>query len=242
MNEGRQDAARVSRWLAWATAALLTAGVASTVTFDTRDSGSGTRFVSATGRTTGTVEVSTTVTAAPTSTLPSTPTTRGSLPPPTVPPAAAAVLRAIASTLPPAIQPPPAVTTTTPTTTPTTAPPVVTTTPAPTTTRPPTSTTSTTVRPTTATVTLVNNHTVAFAVTVNGVTRSLGAGEPEITFDVQPAADGKDAVDAVATTDSSCKATAAGAAFQAGVSYRIAVVVGTGAPCTTVAAPELKIT
>jgi hypothetical protein len=153
---------KVTRWMPWLVGVLLLAGLISAgviVADDDRPEA----VVSATGSQSGTVDVTSTVTVplpvtstpAPTTTLRTTTT---------LSPAAVAVLRAIASTT-TTTRPPPTTTTTAP--------------PAPTT----TAVTQTTVAPPTTvrtprfTVTMVNEHTHAFVMTVNGQDFPLAPGQ-----------------------------------------------------------------
>ncbi len=231
------DPPTTARWLAWATAVILTIGVIAAVALNVGRHSAADNVVTAAG----TVDPPTTVTVPPVP--PAQPTTA----PPstiarstTVPKAAAAVLKAIASTAPPTTQPPPV------TTTATTRPPATTTTSttaAPTTTTS-TSTTSTSTTSTTvvtkATVTIVNEHPVDVIVTINGQAFPVAVGQQVGPVDITPAITNIDLVRVRTAADPLC-GTDDVEDFQAGVRYRIAVQPGAGA-CGDAPAPVVRVT
>lgn len=195
------------RWLAWAAACLVLMGVvAAGVLVADRDR-PGRAVVSAAGGQSGNVDVTSTVTV----TLP----VETSVPPNTVattttlPRAAVDVLNAIAGS-----------TTTTrqlPTTTTTRPPAAPTTVPVPTT----APTTSTTV-PAPYTATLVNEHTLAVVVNVNGRDFPLA---PAQTVDVElPMSLRGDLVQVRLAQDNKCGVSDSGLIFKPGAAFRVAVI------------------
>jgi hypothetical protein len=144
---------------------------------------------------------------------------------------------------PPATAPPPA----------TTAPPPATTVPRPTTTRAPGTTTTTRppVAATTSTtaassagramVTLVNEHTYAFVITVNGRTFELAPGQQVGPVDLALYAHGNDIVEVRAVADPTCGLGDADNYFDPGGRYRMAIVAGPGM-CRDMPGPQLKVT
>lgn len=198
---------RSTPWLVLAVAAavlavLVTAGVR-IAAGDRHDRA----LVSAAGEHSGTVDVTSTVTVP----LPSQPTTTASVTTTTVPKAAVDVLNAINGS-----------TTTTrrpATTTTTRAPAVTTTVPAPTTVAP---TTTTTVARFAAN--LVNNHTHAVVLIVNGQQFPL---TPAQTVDVDLPISGRgDVVQVRLAGDTDCGVSDSGEIFRANARYRVAIVVG----------------
>jgi hypothetical protein len=163
--------------------------------------------VSAAGEHSGTVDVTSTVTLP----LPNQPSTTGSVTTTTVPKAAVDVLNAINGS-----------TTTTrrpATTTTTRAPAVTTTVPAPTTVAP---TTTTTVARFAAN--LVNNHTHAVVLIVNGQQFPL---TPAQTVDVDLPISGRgDVVQVRLAGDTDCGVSDSGEIFRANARYRVTIVVG----------------
>lgn len=220
MNEGMQEGIKSTRWLALVAACLLVAAVVSAGALGFGDGSSGGGLVSAAGRTSGTVEVPTTSTVPPT-TLPPSPSTTVKTPT-TLPQAASAVLKAIGTTAPPTTQPP------APTTT---RPPVVTTVPPVTPTTTPATTTTVAPRRV-VTITVANEHTEPFVLTINGRVFDLEAGEVEDPVEVtlRGTAGDEDEVEARAriSADPACQLTDEGAFFEAGGRYRVAVVPGLG--------------
>jgi hypothetical protein len=202
-------------WLAWATAFLLIIAVVAAGVMNLSGDGSEDGFVSAAGQTSGTVDVPTTSTTTlppapppqtPTTSRPSTPTST------TVPKAASAVLRAIGTTAPPTTRAPVTTSTTAPAPTPTTAPPA-----------PTSSTTTSTTLPPKATVTVVNEYTRAFEITVNKQTVTLDPGTPRtLQVDVPPNV--TDEIKGHALGEPPCEVGGVGDLFQAGGRYRVAIV------------------
>jgi len=233
-HEGQELPAK-ARWLAWVAAILLAAGGISVSALNARSDGSDDGYVAAAGRTTITVD-GTTTTALPadgtTTTRRPAQTTATTVPrtTTTVPKAAAAILAAIGSTTtaPPTTAPPASSTTVT------TRPPTTTTTVPPTTS---TSTTSTTI-PTKAAVTVVNDHPQPFKVTVDGQVVEVPAGQQSAALDVTPDSSGNDVVDAVSTTDGTCTTNLTGDLFNAGGHYKVTVSAGPTSPWP----PDIKVT
>ena len=211
------DPPTTAYWLAWATAFLLIIATVSAGVMNVTDDGSQAGFVTAAGQTSATVDVSSTTTLpadppaeTPTTRQPTTPTST------TVPKAAAAVLRAIGTTAPPTSRAP-ATTSTVP---PVTAPP---------TTAPTPSTTTSSTLPPKATVTVENNYTQAFEITVNGRTFTLGAGpdsEPQTgEIDARPP-NVIDEISGRAVGEPPCQVGGVGNLFQDGGDYSITIVPG----------------
>jgi hypothetical protein len=231
------DPPTTARWLAWATAILLIIGVVSAGVMNIAGGGSDDGLVTAAGRDGGTFVVPTTTVPLP---VPSTqsPTPASTIArSTTVPKAAAAVLKAIASTTTTTTRPPTATTTTT-------APPVTTTTvkplPTTTTTAPAPTTTSTTV-PLRAALTVANDLTQTFVVTVDGRTFELAQGQEAGPVDVTLPAGGNDVVEVHAKDDAACTVGSTSHLFQPGSSYRLTVVAGSGPACRDSAAPDIKV-
>lgn len=227
--EGTRDAPRSARLLAWASGLLLVAGAVSAGSVAIRDARPDGAVVSAAGRT---VDVTPTVTVTlppPAAQPPVSSTVRTTT---TLPKAAVAVLRAIATTT--TTQPGPATTATTtpPTTTPSTSP----------TTTPPTTVFPPTTLPTKATVTLANQHTRAFVVTVNGQAFTLGPSQVLAPVDLTPAADGNDRIDVHAEADPSCALSETSDFFQPGSRYRVSVAVGPATCGGGLASPDIDVT
>jgi hypothetical protein len=195
------------RWLAWGVACLvLVAAVSAGVVVVNRDR-PGRALVSAAGDRSGTVDVTSTVTiplSVPSSTPPSTVATTT-----TLPKAAVDVLNAIGSTT----------TTRRAATTTTTRPPAPTTTvPTPTS----TPTTATTAPPAPFTATLVNEHTLAVVVNVNGRNLPLA---PAQSLDVElPISQRGDLVQVRLAEDDKCGVSDSGVIFKPGGTYRIGIV------------------
>lgn len=189
-------------WLPWLVGCLLLAALVSAgVIFAAGDDSPGGAVVSATGDRGGTVDVTSTVTAPLPAPAPTSPTTtlRTTT---TLSPAAVGVLRAIASTT---------TTTRPPPTTTTTSPPA-----PPTTVTPPTSPPPPTTRVPRFTVTLVNEHTQAVVLTVNGQDFPLARGQTRALVELPVAPDGKDSVAVRITADAACGGTDTGALFPDG--------------------------
>lgn len=233
MYEGTGEAPKARRWLAWATAALLTAGVASAGVTG-RDAPSEVDVVTAAGRPPGVVEVGPTVTLAPAAAQPPTvvPTTTVVRPPTTLPKAAVAVLKAIAGTAPPTTRAPQTVPSTT--VAPETSTTATTTPPAP----PSTSTTSSVV-PAGATFTLVNEHSQVFVLAINGRAVELAPGTVT-TVDLALAPNGSTALRVQAKDDDACRLDGPSRSFQAGGRYRVTITPGPTA-CNRFAAPVLDV-
>ncbi len=233
MGEEAWETPPAARWLAWASAVLLTFGVVSAGVVSTQDPGSDADVVSAAGSTARTVDVrsssTTTVTYVPPVTSTPLPAVARST---TVPKAAAAVLAAIGSTTPPTTPPSAAVTpTTTAPVTPTTATTATPTTPA----------TTTTTVPGRAAVTLANEHPNGFVMRVNGRELELDPGEQVGPVDIALPPTGNDVLEVQAVVDPSCVRTDAADFFQAGGRYRLAIVTTEGA-CGGIPNLQLKVT
>lgn len=194
-------------WLVLAVAAIVLAGVVTAGARIAAGDRHDRAVVSAAGERSGAVDVTSTVTV-PLPVQPSTPTTAAATTT-TVPKAAVDVLNAITGST---------TTTRRPATT-TTRPAVTTTVPAPTTVAP---TTTTTVPRFTAN--LVNNHTHAVVLTVNGQQFPL---TPAQTVDVDLPISGRgDVVQARLAGDTDCGVSDSGEIFRANARYRVAIVVG----------------
>lgn len=215
-------------WMPWLVGCLVLAALVSAgVIFAAGDDRPGGAVVSATGDRSGTADVTSTVTAPLPLTTPPAPTTtlRTTT---TLSPAAVGVLRAIASTT---------TTTRPPATTTTTSPPAPTTTAVTATTVPPTTTT----RVPRFTVTLVNDHTQAFVLTLNGQAFPLAPAQNRSLVEVPVATDGKDLVVVQAPNDASCGVTDTGALFPDGSRWRLRIVPGAGTCSGDFAVPRLEI-
>ena len=201
-----------TRWLAWAAAGLLVAGL---VSIGEVSAGTATdeRIVRASGSGVDGVEV---------------PTTLGQPAAPPEPP--------VAPPLPPTTADP---TTTVPTPT-TTAPPTTQPT-RPTTTRPAVTSTTAAARAAGAMVTIANEHTAAFKITVNGRTFELAPGQQVGPVELTPSASGNDSVEVTAVADPTCGLGDAGNYFDAGGRYRMAIVASPGR-CRAMPGPQLKVT
>ena len=199
---------RSTRWLAWVVGCLVLAGVVSAGVRGAGDDQPAPAVVSAVGNQSGTVDVTSTVTV----TLP----VPSSTPPPTVrttttlPKAAVDVLNAIGGNTTTTRRP--ATTTTTPAA-PTTTVPTPTSTP----------TTSMTTAPAQFTATLVNEHTQAVVLNVNGRNIPL---TPAQTLDVGlPISEGGDVVQVwLAEDDKKCGRSDSGVIFKPGGTYRVTIV------------------
>jgi hypothetical protein len=208
LDQARPQAQRSTRGLALIVAGLVLAGVVSAVILVADDDRPGSAIVSAAGGQSGTVDVTSTVTV-PLPVQPSTPPPTG-VTTTTLPKAAVDVLNAIAGST---------TTTRRPATTTTTigppAAPTTTTVPAPT-------TTSTTAPPAPFTATLVNEHTQAVVVNVNGRNFPL---TPAQTLDVElPISLRGDLVQVRLAADEKCGVSDSGVIFKPGGSYRVGIV------------------
>lgn len=223
---GVSDAPPTARWLAWAAACLLVAGLIAAGVIGFGDGSSGDSYVSAAGQSQSTVGVTSTVTVPPPSTVPpaAVAPTSSLRTTTTLPRAASALLKAIGTTAPPTTAAPPAPTTT--------RAPVTSTTATTATTLPPTTTTSTstTLPRQVVAVTVVNNHPQALIVTVNDRAYDLDPTESEGPSDVTLPATGDDVIQVRVKGDDSCNGESRADHFQAGRSYRVTVAAGT--PCT----------
>lgn len=219
IDEDAQEPGHTRRWLAWATAGLLVAGVVSAGTADSRGRSADERVVTAAGNTVDGIGLPASVTEPvapprPPATLPA-PTT---LAPTTVPKPPVTVRAPVATTAPPTTQK----------------------------VRTPTSVAATT--PTTAvsaagraTVTVSNEAGHAFVVTVNGRAFQLAPGQSSGPVRIDPSPNGNDTVEVSAVADPSCGTGDADNYFDAGRSYRLTVVAGPGM-CRTMPGPQLKVT
>lgn len=196
---------RRTRWLAWAAACLVLAGTVSAGVRVVDGDRPGRAVVSAVGRQSGTADVTSTVTVTlpvETSTPPNTVATTT-----TLPKAAVDVLNAIGGSTTTARQAttttrPPAAPTTVPT--PTTAPTTSTTVPAP------------------YTATLVNEHTQAVVLNVNGRNFPLTRAQ---TLDVElPISQRGDLVQVWLAEDNKCGRSDSGVIFKPGATYRVTIV------------------
>jgi hypothetical protein len=220
---------RMTSWMPWLVGCLLLAALVSAgIIVAAGDDRPGGAVVSATGDRPGAVGVTSTVTAplpatstpAPTTTLRTTTT---------LSPAAVAVLRAIASTT---------TTTRPPVTTTTTSPPAPTTTAVTPTTLPPTTTT----RVPRFTVTLVNDHTHAFDLSINGQVFRLAPNQSRALVELPAVAAGTpDIVKVMAPGDDKCGVQDQGALFPDGSRWRLRIVPGAGTCSGDFAFPRLEI-
>ena len=228
MQDAGPGTPKITGWMPWLVGCLLLAALVSAgIIFAAGDDSPGGAVVSATGDRSGTVDVTSTVTAPLPATSTPTPTTtlRTTT---TLSPAAVGVLRAIASTT----------TTTRPAATTTTSPPAPTTTVV----------TATTVTPTTTTrvprftVTLVNDHTHAFDLSINGQVFRLAPGQSRALVEVPAVAGGTpDIVKVMAPGDDKCGVQDQGALFPDGSRWRLRIVPGAGTCSGDFAFPRLEI-
>ena len=213
------DDVRVSgnarRWLAWATAGLLMAGVVSVGTVDS-DPASDRRVVAAGSAVDG-VGLPVTAAVAPPE------------PPVTVPPPSTTLTTSI--TTPPATARAPVTATAPPTTQPRRTSTTVTT-PRPTT---------TVAAGNRATVTVVNDAADAFKITVNGRVFQLAPGTSSSPVAIDLYAHGNDIVEASAVADPTCALGDADNYFDAGGRYRLTVASGAGM-CRTMPGPQFRVT
>lgn len=212
----------MTRFVAWAVAAVFVAGVAAAGVVAVRDDRPSQAVVTASRDQSGTVDVTSTVTI-PIPPPPSTPPTTVQTTT-TLPKAAVDVLNALGST-----------TTTRPRTTSTTRPPAPTTTAVTPTTAAPV--TTTTVPKYTAT--LVNNHPHAFLLGINGRDFPLAAGQTVESVEL-PLSSRGDLIQVRLADDPNCGVFDSGVIFQAGARYRVTVVVGPGM-CGSFPSPFLEI-
>lgn len=221
MEDATVGGPKATRWLAWAVAAVLTAGVVSAATVASADKGGDARIVRAAGDSTGgVVDVPTTASpfVAPLQ-PPEIPTTTS-----TAPPAPAPKPVVTPATNPPVRAP---VTTARPTTTTTPAPVSATTTPATVSGR--------------ATVTIVSQYALDVDVTLNGRVFRVAANGQVGPIDLALAANGKDIVEVRVVSRPTCGEGDAGGYFQPGGSYRL-LVVSTPGMCLDIAGPNMKST
>jgi hypothetical protein len=212
VEEDAKGSGLTARWLAWATAGLLMAGLVSAGTVAARNAGTGDRIVSAAGTGADGVE---------------------SPPPPapTVPPSTTAPSTSVApttsvpmtSTAPPTTQRPRPTTTTS------------------TTVKATTSTTGASSAAGRATVTVVNQAADAFVITLNGRTFQLAPGQQAGPVEIDLYAHGNDIVEIRAVADPSCGMGDADNYFDAGGHYRVAIVPSQGM-CGSMPGPQLKVT
>ena len=230
MDEDLRNGVKATRWLAWATAGLLVLGVASAGAVGAHNRSEDRRIVTAAGENASGVDA------------PSTTETVVTVPAPTtVAPTTTAPAPATTTTA------KPAATTTAPPTT--KAPARTTTTAATAATTPSTSPTSAT-NPTTvttisghATVTLANEFTAAFTLTINGRVFTLQPGQQIGPVDLTLAPDGNDVVELRAVSDPQCGIGDAGGYFVAGGRYRMAIVAGPpGTSCAGIGSFRLTTT
>ena len=224
MDDGTQAPVKVTRWLGWAVAGLLVAGAVSVGAVNQGNEDHDQRVVAAAGQGGIGVELPTTSTPPPTA-PPSPPV----IPPPPSTSSTVAV-RPPVSTAAPTTQPPRA-------TTPTTRPSVTATTVTP-------ATTATTTAGGRAKVTIANEHTThAFVITVNGHTFSLAPGQQAGPVDMALYPHGNDIIEATSVADPTCGMGDADNYFDAGGTYRLAIVVSPGT-CgkSAMPGPQIKVT
>jgi hypothetical protein len=203
MDQATPQVPRSRRWPVLVVAGLVLAGAVSAGILVADDDRPGAAVVSAAGGRSGPVDVTSTVTV----TLPVEPSTTVATST-TLSKAAVDVLNAIRGST---------TTTRRPATTTTTRPPASSTT----TTAPAPTTTSTTI-PAPFTATLVNEHTLAVVLVVNGRNFSLA---PAQTVDVElPISQRGDLVQVRLADDAKCGVTDSGVIFKPGGTYRIAIV------------------
>jgi hypothetical protein len=90
-------------------------------------------------------------------------------------------------------------------------------------------------------VTLVNEHTYAFVITVNGRTFELAPGQQVGPVDLALYAHGNDIVEVRAVADPTCGLGDADNYFDPGGRYRMAIVASPGM-CRDMPGPQLKVT
>jgi hypothetical protein len=218
VREGFQPA----RWLAWATAGLLVAGVVSVGAVSGGERNDARQIVSAAG--TGADGVET----------PPPPPPLELVPPPPPPPTTAAPLVAPSSV----VAPPPTV--------PVTAPPTSQAVRATTTTTRPAaapSATVTTAAPATrgkATVVVVNQHPEPVVATVNGHVVQVASGQQSAPVEMTLASHGNDTVSVALASDPTCGMGDAGPYFPAGGRYRLTVTAGQGM-CRNAPGPQVEV-
>lgn len=231
MDEDLRNGVRATRWLAWATAGLLVLGVASAGAVGAHNRSEDRRIVTAAGENASGVDAPSTTEAvtvpAPTTVAPTT-----SDPAPATTTTAKAAATTVATT-PPTTKAPARTTTTVATaaTTPSTSPTSA------------TSPTTVTTISGHATVTLANEFTAAFTLTINGRAFTLQPGQQIGPVDLTLAADGNDVVELRAVSDPQCGIGDAGGYFVAGGRYRMAIVAGPpGTSCAGIGSFRLTTT
>ena len=205
-----------ARLLAWVTAGLLVAGGVSAGTVSARNNDAADeRIVTAAGENASGIEVPTTVTDIPSTTM--------LAPPPPLPtPTTTTAASVPATTAPPTTQPP------RPTTTKAPAP----------------ATTATTVAPAPAgtTLTLVNEHPFAVIVTVNGKTLQVAPGQQAGPVAVSRSASGNDVVEVKLAQEPTCGTGDADRYFPAPGSYRMTISASPGLCQPGMPGPTVKVT
>lgn len=225
-----------ARWLAWATAGLLTAGVVSAGALSATGTHTDQRIVTAAGDATGAL-------------APPTPT---GVPDSEIPPPQPAPGPTTTAALPPAPRPAPAPTTAT-TTVPTTQPARTTTTtapfnpPGPPVTPPTTATTMPAFTTTTitgrATVTIVSQFAYDVDVSINGQPFRVAAGQSVGPLDLAVASNGNDVVEVRVVSQPSCGSGDAGGYMTPGGRFRFTVTNGgTCGGTPSLPAPEVLST
>ncbi|HEX3393681.1 MAG TPA: hypothetical protein VHS52_04060 [Acidimicrobiales bacterium] len=217
MDDGTAVGVKATRWLAWAGAGLLAAGVVFAATVATHETQADVRVVAAAGGATGAVDLPTTV-ATPATTAPPATT------PPTTASFATTVAKPVVTTSPP-VKAPAA-----------TAPP--TTLPARSTTTPPTTTTQP--NGARAAVTIVSQYAYDVDVTLNGRVFRVAAGATVGPIDLALAANGNDVVEVRVVSQPTCGEGDAGGYFTAGGHFRLSVIPANN--CGAIQGPTLRST
>jgi hypothetical protein len=214
VDEELREPVRPARWLAWAVAGLLTAGVVSAGTVSDANDAADQRIVTAAGGRTGGVELPPVVAdpgPATTAPAPPPPTTTTAAPEPTT------------TTVPPTTQAPRTTTTRTPapaTTTPTT--------PAP--------------APAGTTLTVVNEHPFAVSVTVNGKSFQVASGQQVGPAAITRSPSGNDVVEVTLVQEPTCGTGDADRYFPAAGSYRMTITASPGLCQPGMPGPTVKVT
>lgn len=217
IDEDVRESGNARRWLAWAAAGLLVAGVVSVGTVDSNP-GTGGRIVAAGSAADG---IGLPVTAP---VIPPDPPVTATVPAPST-------TLTTSSTTPPAAVRAPVTTTAPPTTQPRRTSTTVTT-PAPTT---------TVAAGNRATVTVASEAADAFKIIVNGRVFQLAPGTSSGPVAIDLYAHGNDIIEVTAVADPTCGLGDADNYFDAGGRYRLTVASGPGM-CQTMPGPRFKVT
>jgi hypothetical protein len=90
-------------------------------------------------------------------------------------------------------------------------------------------------------VTIVNEHTYAFTITLNGRSFQLAPGQQVGPVEITPSANGNDIVEVRGVADPTCGLGDADNYFDAGGRYRVAIVASPGM-CRDMPGPQLRVT